>query len=84
MENIPHKEITDLEIFEVDRKEVDGGASSGIIFASMAIELLTQCHLPVLSEKDCAVLNQTLEEVSAKLMYLHEHYELRAKKTAEM
>ncbi len=79
MEDIPHKEITDLALGEVGRKEVDAGASSGMILVSMAIELMAQRHVPMLDEKNCGFLNRKLEDISAKLMYLHEHYELRPK-----
>ena len=76
-----HTEVTDLALDETTRKEVDKTVAHGGILIYFAVDLMAWRH-PVPEGETCAFLNQKLEEISAKLMYLHEHYELRPKRMA--
>ena len=80
-EDETHTEVTDLTLDEETRNEVDKRVAHGGILIFFAVDLMAWRH-PIPEGKTCTFLNQKLEEISARLMYLHEHYELRPKKTA--
>ncbi len=76
-----HTEATALKLDETARSVLDRRVAHGAILIYFAADLVAWRH-PAPKETNCLFLNQKLEEVSAKLLYLHNHYELRPRKPA--
>ena len=87
LEDLHHPNGIGFILDKKARKEVDESVKTGKSLVFFAIDLIAGRH-PRPEEEVCAIiehypvfLNQKLEEISAKLVYIDEHYELRPKKT---